>query len=152
MAPTCLQQWELPIFPLQDKVMKGRPGFSGSDIQSLWETTSDLPGTPTTGNSGPCGKPPQTHCPASAGVNLWRTGRYSGHDFSLCWLSVSQTILILYILHIFSFKSAHLWSLCVYQSQLPVFEWCWTSSHTELHIEGSQYLEHDSETESHKHP
>ena len=72
LFPACLQRWELPVFPLQAAEVKGHPRSSGSGIRSPWGTVVGLPGKPIDGNIFPCGTPPQTHCPASAGAHLWR--------------------------------------------------------------------------------
>lgn len=70
IAATSLQLSELPVSPLQETVVKSRPGFSVSDIRSLWETAAGPPGTPTAGNNAPRGTPPQTRCPANVGAHL----------------------------------------------------------------------------------
>lgn len=70
--PTFLQQWELPVFPLQAAGVKDHPRSSGSGTRSPWASGAGRLGTPTGGNSAPCGRLPQTRCPASAGEHLWR--------------------------------------------------------------------------------
>lgn len=68
--PTFLQQWELPVSPLQAAVAKGHPRSSASGTPAPWGRAAGRLGRPTGGSSAPCGRPRYIHCPADAGAHL----------------------------------------------------------------------------------
>lgn len=83
---TSLQRWELPVSPLQAVRVKDHPRSAGSGTQFPWGKAAAQLGTPTSGNSAPCGRLPQTRCPASDEAHLWRN-RTRTHFTKACQYS-----------------------------------------------------------------